>query len=276
MSKRKKRKTRHNKKEYSELELLVRKRDALVRDREKLVSENKKKLRLRKLHLYLAVMKLTLPFVISSGACVGGGSLLFHSLPFVVDDQTLTKKYSLKVDDDNIDYNETYYKSSIFDEDEEDELEVKYDFLEGDDGTYSRSIERYTYEDKDVLAVIEAVLNDDCATLRELAETTDILTETKNSKPSVSSGSIKGQVSFVNEAEHFTTKESDFKNIGLTVGELFIGGLVSIVGFMKSDRDLKRKKSDLEREYLLVDLTNIDSEIVEIEKKLQKVRGIEK
>ncbi len=45
---------------------------------------------------------------------------------------------------------------------------------------------------------------------------------------------------------------------------------------MKSDHDIKKKKSTLEREYQLADLTDIDNEIVDIEKKLQKVRGSER
>jgi len=274
MSRKNKKKTHKRKSTTSQLNKLIKRRDDLVQDREKLALENKKKLRLRKLKLYLAVMKLSLPFVISSGVCVGGGVLLFDSLPFVVDEQKLTKKHDFEIDDDSIVYEEKYYKPSIFEEEDENQLEVKYAFRKDKEGTYSRNVVKYTYDNEHALEVIDAVLDDNYDILRSLAETKTCVTETRNTADGLTDGSIKGQITFKDESDFFMTKESDFKNRAVTMGELAIVFLVSFIGFKVLDHDIKGRKAKLENEYQLADLTELDKEITEVEKELQKVKGV--
>lgn len=266
--------SRKGKSTCSQLDELTRRRNDLIQDRKKLFLENKKKLRLRKLKLYLAVMKLSLPFVVSSGICVGGGTLFLDSLPFVVDEQKLIKKHTLEIDDDNVVYEEKYYKPSFFEETDENKLEVKYDFEMDKFGTYSRNVEEYTYSDGCDLAVIDAVLDYDYDTLRELAETKTSVTEIKKKDDMKLNGTIKGQITIKNESDFLITRESDFKNKTITIGELIIVFLVSFIGFRLSDHNIKGRKLGLENEYQLADLTELDKEIAQVEEELQKVRGL--
>ena len=259
---------------HSRLDELTKRRNDLIQDRKKLSLENKKKLRLRKLKLYLAVMKLSLPFVISSGVCIGGGALFLDSLPFVVDEQKLIKKHTLEIDDDTVVYEEKYYKPSVFEETDENKIEVKYDFEMDKLGTYSRKVEEYTYSDACDLAVIDAVLDYDYDTLREFAEKRASVTEIKNADDTKRDESIKGQITIRDESDFLMTRESDFKNKAVTIGELAVVFLVSLIGFKLSDRNIEGRKLELENEYQLADLTELDKEIAQVDEELQKVRRL--
>ncbi len=175
-------------------------------------------------HIFGYVFKFLAPFVLTSGLTAGASKLLGGGYPFYVDNITKYKTYSLDFDTlGSITEIEEYatkkwYASSI------NSLIVYFPWQE-QNGQYTRFIRKYDVKHLTSLALYEAIMNANYDYLEQnmMNYTEEIETSNYIDLAMPNDYTIKASLKFWDKEDTLVYKESDFKNICVTLITIILG-----------------------------------------------------
>lgn len=253
-----------------EIRRLEKEKTALLSDKEKIVKQNKKNERIKNLRIALGITSLSAPFVITGLVTTGVMAIFDGGLPFIRDEIKCKKFYSLEMDAENAKLVSDYKENNIWTEvDTDDFLTVEYEWKENEDGTYSREIIDYTFDEFDK-KILDAAVIHDTKYIKSRADSQEREVITTIEEPLKKDTEINCDITFFDFDDEFVTVESLNKNDIITnaflVMTIGVGGLIAIRR-KKNINSIKQKYNDLYSDSI-INTSGIDEEISNINNKI--------
>jgi len=226
----------------------------------------------RNIQIFCNTCNLLVPYILTAAITVGGFKLLGGGLPFIKDNNIKYKKYMLQYETNaNVSMIESYEPlwSSFTDK-----LKIYYPWQKNDQGLYERKVRTFKVNALSV-EFLQAVLKEDINFINLNAKTYDEEIQTSNSAIVDDTYHISAKLHYTSTSEVLTFKESDLKNMGITITEL---ALILIIGafcaffrefnYFESIYDLMENYRDKVQEY-----DKIKSKYEKITKKILSLNG---
>lgn len=198
-----------------------------------------------RLKLFKSIGKITLPYVITTTATVVTVKLFGGGLPFVRDDITKYKYYTLKGSNSSIvDIHESYQDSNDSQR-KYDNTITTYSTWQNDNNKYYRIIRKYTFDNISDKKILDAFYNSDDEYFQSVCDEFTKEEEYSSKVPDLYKKPItEGEIAFWDKDDGIVNKESNKRNFFITFSELsvsFISGLL-ITKIKKQSEDEKRAK----------------------------------
>lgn len=272
--KKEKEKRKYSNKETHTIKKIKKEEEKLERLRQRLKQikkENRKQFHIRNLKIIGKTAHLLIPYVLSTTIISGITSMVGGGLPIIKDDITIYKVHNLEYKTDEEILETTTYQS-FFDFSEFNNLKI-YTPWEKEGNNYIRYIREYNLTNSDALKIYTAILDED---YKEIEDNLLDYTEEKQIRNIVNlennSYHIEASLNFLDKDEKLRIKESDFKNIIITLIDGIIGLFIGYFTSEDFNYSYEIKKMNNEYQLIIKDIKPVEEEIKNVQEKIRLLR----
>lgn len=239
---------------------------------------NLKNFHIKNLKIFGSVSSFVVPYVLVATICIGGVCLFEGGLPFVLDDVTKYKRYSLVYQTDALINSKDYYETDYWfcNKLPDSELKIYSPWELTADNNYSRVVQIYDIDDLETLDLYKAVLNNNVEYIEQNFTDFKEEIEITNMKQEDSDQYvIEATLHFIDKSDTLKVKESQLKNIIITLTELAVsfGFGFSINAFRQ--KSLKESITNIKNQYKSIPIEPLEEELKQKKDKiLNLTRGL--
>lgn len=200
---------------------------------------NKKKIR-----VFKTIKNIGITYILTTTATVITVKLFGGGLPFVRDDVTKYKYYSLKGSSNSIvDIHESYEENDDNKNKQNNTLTI-YDVWKIDDNKYSRVVNKYTFNNIEDKKILDAFFDSDEKYFKSVCD--DYSEEIEYSNEVINRYNkpvTEGELYFWDKEDQLVNKESKLKNIYVTSTELILSLTGTfVICRIRRDKELEKEK----------------------------------